>query len=321
LNQKLKKEEIIMVWTAAWTDFVICLLFGWLGAHKFREKKIGMGILYLLTFGLFSIGWFVDTIRYLIAAIKGERISRNRPERLEFNETLSDVPSNHVTSNKDICHYSDDAKTEKESLHMGFLHTFKRKSNKKWIIAGVGALCVIGLLAGNGDDNKNDTEIELASVIETESYEIAESTEVFSTDEETETETESIEESIIEPTTVETEISNESAAKVQTETSSESTVKTQTSSVAQPDTAPAATEQTSSDTVINPSGESNFNTYNNTEQQNTTSQYVLNTSSHKIHLPNCSSVSKIAPENYSTSDLSIEDLESQGYSRCGNCLK
>ena len=33
-----------MVWTAAWTDFVICLLFGWLGVHKFREKKIGMGI-------------------------------------------------------------------------------------------------------------------------------------------------------------------------------------------------------------------------------------------------------------------------------------
>lgn len=51
-----------MVWTAAWTDFVICLLFGWLGVHKFREKKIGMGILYLCTFGLFCIGWFVDCI-------------------------------------------------------------------------------------------------------------------------------------------------------------------------------------------------------------------------------------------------------------------
>lgn len=44
-----------MVWTAAWTDFVICLLFGWLGVHKFREKKIGMGILYLCTFGLFCM--------------------------------------------------------------------------------------------------------------------------------------------------------------------------------------------------------------------------------------------------------------------------
>lgn len=29
-----------MVWTAAWTDFVICLLFGWLGVHKFRERKL-----------------------------------------------------------------------------------------------------------------------------------------------------------------------------------------------------------------------------------------------------------------------------------------
>ena len=60
-----------MVWTAAWTDFVICLLFGWLGVHKFREKKIGMGILYLCTFGLFCIGWFVDCIRYLLAALHG----------------------------------------------------------------------------------------------------------------------------------------------------------------------------------------------------------------------------------------------------------
>ena len=68
-----------MVWTAAWTDFVICLLFGWLGVHKFREKKIGMGILYLCTFGLFCIGWFVDCIRYLLAALHGERIQGNRP--------------------------------------------------------------------------------------------------------------------------------------------------------------------------------------------------------------------------------------------------
>ena len=33
-----------------------------LGAHKFYEGKVGMGILYLLTCGLFGIGWIVDII-------------------------------------------------------------------------------------------------------------------------------------------------------------------------------------------------------------------------------------------------------------------
>lgn len=94
-----------MAWTAAWTDFVICFLFGWLGVHKFREKRIGMGILYLCTFGLFYIGWIVDIIRYLIAAIKGERIQGNRPKHLDPNDDLPIVPSNLMLSNGESCHY------------------------------------------------------------------------------------------------------------------------------------------------------------------------------------------------------------------------
>lgn len=48
-----------------WVSFVLCLLLGYLGAHKFYEGKIGMGILYLFTFGLFGIGWFIDCITLL----------------------------------------------------------------------------------------------------------------------------------------------------------------------------------------------------------------------------------------------------------------
>jgi hypothetical protein len=44
------------------TAFILCLFFGGLGIHKFYEKKIVLGILYLFTFGLFGIGWLVDTI-------------------------------------------------------------------------------------------------------------------------------------------------------------------------------------------------------------------------------------------------------------------
>lgn len=45
-----------------WVAFLLCLFLGAVGAHKFYEGKPGMGILYLLTFGLFGIGWLVDCI-------------------------------------------------------------------------------------------------------------------------------------------------------------------------------------------------------------------------------------------------------------------
>lgn len=45
-----------------WVAFFLCLFLGFLGAHKFYEGKGGMGILYLLTGGLFCIGWFIDCI-------------------------------------------------------------------------------------------------------------------------------------------------------------------------------------------------------------------------------------------------------------------
>lgn len=45
-----------------WVALLLCIFLGYFGAHKFYEGKGGMGIVYLLTFGLFGIGWFVDCI-------------------------------------------------------------------------------------------------------------------------------------------------------------------------------------------------------------------------------------------------------------------
>ena len=62
----------------------------------------------------------------------------------------------------------------------------------------------------------------------------------------------------------------------------------------------------------------NFNTYDNTEQQNTTETYVLNTSSHKFHYPSCSSVPKISPDNYATAS-DRDEIIAQGYDPCKRC--
>lgn len=65
---------------------------------------------------------------------------------------------------------------------------------------------------------------------------------------------------------------------------------------------------------------SNFQTWDNPDQQQTSQAWVLNTNTMKIHYPSCSSVSRIAPQNYATSNASLDELLSRGYSRCGRCF-
>ena len=43
-----------------WVAFFLCLFLGFFGGHKFYEGRVGMGIVYLLTFGLFGFGWLAD---------------------------------------------------------------------------------------------------------------------------------------------------------------------------------------------------------------------------------------------------------------------
>ncbi len=45
---------------------ILCIFLGWLGLHKFYEKKVLLGIIYFFTGGLFGIAWLYDILKLLI---------------------------------------------------------------------------------------------------------------------------------------------------------------------------------------------------------------------------------------------------------------
>lgn len=51
-------------------EVLLCFFLGGLGAHKFYRGKIGMGILYIFTGGLFGIGVLIDFFKLIIGLLK-----------------------------------------------------------------------------------------------------------------------------------------------------------------------------------------------------------------------------------------------------------
>lgn len=59
-NQNVSPEILGRKRVNKWVAFILCCLWGFLGVHKFYEGRIGLGIVYLFTCGLFGIGVFID---------------------------------------------------------------------------------------------------------------------------------------------------------------------------------------------------------------------------------------------------------------------
>lgn len=54
------------------TALLLCIFLGEFGVHRFYVGKIGTGLLYLFSLGLFGVGWLIDIIRIAAGAFRDE---------------------------------------------------------------------------------------------------------------------------------------------------------------------------------------------------------------------------------------------------------
>lgn len=48
-----------------WVALLLCFFLGFIGAHKFYEGKILLGVVYIFTLGFFGVGIIIDFIALL----------------------------------------------------------------------------------------------------------------------------------------------------------------------------------------------------------------------------------------------------------------
>ncbi|MDR1536831.1 MAG: NINE protein [Clostridiales bacterium] len=61
-SEPLRKSRVVA--------FILCLFMGGIGIHRFYVGKIGTGIIWFLTFGLFGLGWLIDILLIALGAFR-----------------------------------------------------------------------------------------------------------------------------------------------------------------------------------------------------------------------------------------------------------
>lgn len=271
---------------------LLCIFLGYFGVHNFYVKKNKMGLLYLCTIGLFGIGWIVDIV-------------------LICTDKFKDSDGFYVTYQKEQLNSISDS--ENSSDTNSIKPTISNKA-KNGIIIGVAAVCGISVCSSLA--NSNDTET--AENTDTTTLIIETTTEINNEDyidvnAELDNITKDSEVTDIEETTDNISETTDEYIELSTSTTEEITENTLADELSETHTITSTYLELSNDN----NSEAHFTDYDTPEQQNTF-EYVLNTSTHKFHRPSCSSVKKIKPENYSTTD-SRENAINSGYEPCGNC--
>lgn len=74
------------------TAYLLWFFLGFFGAHKFYLNKVGMGILYFFTFGIFGLGWLID-----LFTLGGQVANYNAWFARQFGNSSQNL--NHVVVN------------------------------------------------------------------------------------------------------------------------------------------------------------------------------------------------------------------------------
>ena len=76
-DKKLSLNNENLKFTDEEKEFIVTLLTGMFGGHKFMKGKVWVGLLYLFTFGIFGIGWLKDSIKLALKLKKLKKESSN----------------------------------------------------------------------------------------------------------------------------------------------------------------------------------------------------------------------------------------------------
>ncbi len=86
-NKNIKlKEANNMSKTAA---ILLTFFLGGLGVHRFMTGKIGTGVIWLITGGVFGIGWLVDFIKVCMGTFQDKNGNNWVVEDTNYNTTTN----------------------------------------------------------------------------------------------------------------------------------------------------------------------------------------------------------------------------------------
>lgn len=124
-----------------WVRVLVTFFLGGLGIHKFADKKVGVGILYLLTGGLFGIGWLIDSIKAIVYAINSGDSKPSRECTYEVNAGSSCDPYIIATTSEDFKFYpyeTDfvDGASRQYRYEFNFAPDDEDSANMLWALSG-----------------------------------------------------------------------------------------------------------------------------------------------------------------------------------------
>lgn len=76
---------------------ILAIFFGWCGGYRFYKKQPIVGIIYLFSFGLFGIGWFVDILLAIKDCKEPAIYSNTYIQNTQQNN--NPIPTAHYNSN------------------------------------------------------------------------------------------------------------------------------------------------------------------------------------------------------------------------------